>query len=128
MSLCLGCLVASVLAVLLKKQNAEYSLILTVFTATVVLLTIFSDILLAKSGIEEIMKNSGVKSEYVTVLLKCVGICFLTEFTCDCCKDAAQNALSTVVLISGRICVLIAAFPLFEEFITLALTLSRGEA
>lgn len=128
MSLCLACMVASVLAVLLKRQNAEYSLILTIFTATVVLVSLMSDILIAVSGINEIIEVSNVKSEYVTVLLKCVGIGFLTEFTCDCCKDASQNALSTVVLMSGRICVLIAAFPLFEEFLNLALTLSRGEA
>ncbi len=127
-SLCAACLVASVLAVFLKKQNAEYSLIITMFTATVVLLTVLSDILIALSGIEEMMAASKVKSEYVTVLLKCVGISFLTEFTCDCCKDASQNALSTVVLMSGRVCVLLAAFPLFEEFLSLALTLSRGEA
>ena len=42
-------------------------------------------------------------------------------------KDASQNALSSAVLISGRICVLITALPLFEEFLNLALMLSGGE-
>ncbi len=125
-SICISCVVASVLSLLLKKQNAEYSLILTVATATLVITCIMSEILIVVSGIKDIMKVAGVNSDYIVILLKCVGICFLTEFSCDCCKDASQNTLSTVVLISGRICILVAAFPLFEEFLSLSLSLSRG--
>ncbi len=125
-AICAAAVVSSVLAVLLKKHNAEYSLILTVCSASLILAYIISSVVLAITNIQEIFVRSQLDTSYIIILLKCVGICFLTEFTCDCCKDASQNALSSVVLMSGRICVLITAFPLFDEFLSLSLGLSGG--
>lgn len=127
-SICASAVVASILAVLLKKQNAEYSIILTVCSVTLILMYLISSVIIAVSGIEDIFAQSSLDVKYIEILLKCVGICFITEFTCDCCKDASQSALSSVVLMSGRICVLLTAFPLFEEFLSLALDLSGGAA
>lgn len=125
-SLCAAAVISSVLAVLLKKQNAEYSLILTVCTASLIFVYLISSVIFAVTNIREIFEKSQINTFYIEILLKCVGICFITEFTCDCCKDASQSALSSVVLISGRICVLITAFPLFDEFLSLSLDLSGG--
>ncbi len=122
-----GCaVISSVLAVLLKKQNAEISFILTICSVVFVLTYIISSVVFAVSGIEEIFEKTKLNTVYIEVLLKCVGICFITEFTCNCCKDASQTALSSVVLMSGRVCVLITAFPLFEEFLALVLGIAGG--
>ena len=126
-SICVAAVISSVFAVLLKKYNAEYSLILGICTLTLIISYIISSVVIAVSNIKEIFATSTLSLSYLEILLKCIGICFITEFTCDCCKDASQNALSSAVLISGRICVLITALPLFEEFLNLALMLSGGE-
>ena len=125
-SICVSAVITSVLAVLLKKHNAEYSLILTVCSVTLIIMYLISSLLFAISGIKEMFTNSALDIRYIEILLKCVGVCFITEFTCDCCKDASQNALSSVVLMAGRLCVLVTAFPLFKEFLSLALDLSGG--
>lgn len=125
-SICVAAVVASVLAVLLKKHNAEYSLILTVCSVTLIIMYLVSSVIFAINGMEEIFAKSALDIRYIEILLKCVGVCFITEFTCDCCKDASQNALSSVVLMAGRLCVLITAFPLFKEFLSLALDLTGG--
>ena len=126
-SICSAAVIASVLAVVLKKSGAEYSFILTVCTVCLILAYILSTVVVSVTEIGDIFARSNIKESYVVILLKCVGICFLTEFSCDCCKDASQNALSGVVLISGRICVLITSLPLFKEFLNLAMALSGGE-
>lgn len=111
---------------LLKKYNAEYSLILSICTVVLILMYIITSLFFAVSGIKDVFSKTQLNTVYIEILLKCVGICFITEFTCDCCKDASQSALSSVVLMSGRICVLLTAFPLFEEFLSLAVDLSGG--
>lgn len=124
---CSAALIASVLATVLKKSGAEYSFILTVSASALVFVYVLSVVVTSLTQIGEIYARSQMNEKYIVILLKCVGICFLTEFSCDCCKDASQNALSSAVLISGRVCVLITALPLFEEFLNLALMLSGGE-
>lgn len=125
---CTAAVIASILAVVLKKSGAEYSFILTVCAVCLILTYILTSVVLSLSTIGDIFAKAGITEKYIVILLKCVGICFLTEFSCDCCKDASQNALSSVVLLSGRICVLITALPLFEEFLSLTLLLSGGSA
>jgi len=125
-SICVAAVVSSVFAVLLKKQNAEYSLILSICGITLIVTYLISSVVIAITDIKEIFSNSSLSLSYLEILLKCVGICFITEFTCDCCKDASQNALSYAVLLSGRLCVLITSLPLFKEFLSLALNITVG--
>ena len=125
-SICVAAVISSVFAVLLKKYNAEYSLILGICTLTLIISYIISSVVIAVSNIKEIFVTSTLSLSYLEILLKCIGICFITEFTCDCCKDASQNALSYAVLFSGRLCVLVTSLPLFKEFLSLALNLTVG--
>lgn len=125
-SICVAAVISSVFAVLLKKYNAEYSLILGICTLTLIISYIISSVVIAVSNIKEIFATSTLSLSYLEILLKSIGICFITEFTCDCCKDASQNALSYAVLFSGRLCVLVTSLPLFKEFLSLALNLTVG--
>lgn len=125
-TVCAAGVIASILAIVLMKNNAEYSIILTVCTCAILVSYIAGALIEAISGVKEIFSASDMSATYLTILLKCVGICFLTEFTCDTCKDAGQAALSNIVLFGGRIFVLISALPLFSELLGMVKELSGG--
>jgi len=117
---------ASMIALILKKQGSEFSLIIIVAIVTMISAYLLSNIVLSLDFINKIISGANINSGYIKILLKCIGICFLTEFTCDCCKDASQSAISGAVLLCGRVCVLITALPLFSEFLSFAVQLSGG--
>lgn len=125
-SVCGFAVTASILSLYLRKHNAEYSMILTL--GAVALVAIVA--VLAATNIvdkaSEIFASTRMSTEYISILIKCIGICFLTELSSDVCKDASQNALATVVLMCGRMCVLLSAIPLYTDFLDIALTLSGG--
>lgn len=123
---CAFSVVVAIMAVLLKKYGSEYSFALSVCSVAIILLYILSSVITAVDTAVNMFSGTGINTNYLQILLKCVGICFLTEFSCDCCKDASQGALSNTVLMAGRICVLITALPLFTEFLNLSLNLSGG--
>ena len=125
-TVCAAGVIASILAIVLKKNNAEYSIILSVCACAILVSYIAGALIEAISGVKEIFSASDMSTTYLTILLKCVGICFLTEFTCDTCKDAGQAALSNIVLFGGRIFVLISALPLFSELLGMVKELSGG--
>ncbi len=127
MSICVSAVITSLLAVFLRRHNAEYSLILTLCGVTLIILTIIGELVLALDSVRRIVDTAPVNIVYVEILLKCVGICFITEFTSECCKDASQNALSSLVLMTGRVFTLLTAFPMFEEFLAFAMKLSGGK-
>ncbi len=125
-TICSAGIIASILAIVLKKNNTEYSIILTVCASAVMVTYLAGVIIESVGGIKEIYTQSGLSESYISLMLKCVGICFLTEFTCDTCKDAGQASLAGIVLFGGRISVLILTLPLFSELLAIVLELSGG--
>lgn len=122
-----GCAVAAVIAaVLLKKYSAEFSFVISVCAVSAIVLYVLACVVPSFDSIGSLFSKTGMSSDYLKIMFKCVGICFLTEFSCDCCKDASQAALSNAVLTAGRICVLMTALPLFNEFLDFVLKLSGG--
>lgn len=118
--------ITAVLAVFLKKYNSEYSVIITVCACSIIILYIADTLIESVSGIKQIFDKSGMSESYMIILFKCVGICFLTEFSSDTCKDAGQASLANIVTLSGRIFVLISALPLFSQLITTVSQLTGG--
>lgn len=125
-TICAAGTIASILAIILKKNNVEYSIILTICASAILITYIAGAILESLGGIRDIFSQSGFDESYIALLLKCVGICFLTEFTCDTCKDAGQASLAGIVLFGGRISVLLLALPLFSELLGIVVRLSGG--
>lgn len=125
-TVCAVGIIASLLAIVLKKNNSEYSFALVVCTSAIIITYITGAVIDSVSKVSELFSESGMSVTYLTILLKCVGICFLTEFTCDACKDAGQASLSNIVLFSGKIFVLITAFPLFSQLFSMVSDLSGG--
>ena len=55
-----------------------------------------------------------------------MGICFVTEFACDICRDAGQSALASNVALAGKVMVLVTAVPLYSQILNTVLTLMGG--
>jgi stage III sporulation protein AD len=77
--------------------------------------------------ITSLLAKADVSSENDVILFKVVGICFLTEFTCDTVKESGLQALSGNIALAGKIVVLITALPMFTEIMTLVTNLVAGE-
>ncbi len=65
-------------------------------------------------------------SEGFTLVLKAIGICFITQTAADTCRDAACTSLATKVETAGKIAVLAVIFPLFESLLGTAVGIING--
>lgn len=116
-------LFSTFLSVLMKKYNPEYSLALGIVSGVLILGVILSratDVLLQ---IQNILKATNIPLEYIQILFKALGICFLTQFASDACKDAGEGALSSKIEMAGKITILIMSLPLFEKITDIAMKL-----
>ena len=93
-------ILAAILAVMLKKYNPEYSILISL----------------------------GISGEYGVILLKTLGVCFLTQLSADSCRDAGEGALAAKVELAGKLFIVILALPLFQQIAGSALSLIGGGA
>lgn len=116
--LCIVGISAAVMALLLRRQSPQTALLLSVGTGTLIILSVVKNLLLTTQSINSLLQASGINAEYIMILFKVLGICFLTEFTCDTVTEAGMMSLATNISFAGKVTVLITALPLFRDLIT----------
>lgn len=124
--ICALAVVTAIVALTLKKYNGEISLMVCIAGCIFIFLSLLSSFTTLYDTVNKILSNAGINVTYITVLLKAIGICFVTEFACDCCKDAGQTALANNVSLAGKIMVIITAIPLYNEILNTVLSLTGG--
>ena len=125
-ALCGIVLLAAILCVLLRKYHAEYSIIISLAAGILVLAIVLSRISPAITQIQSLLTATKLSSEYGLILFKALGICFLTQFAADSCRDAGESALASKIELAGKIAIVILALPLFEKIAQTAITLIGG--
>lgn len=117
-AVCGAAIITAVMALLLRQKSPHSALLLSIASGTVIMLSLLRDIPDIVAGVNTILNSSGIDSGDITLLFKIVGICFVTEFTCDCVSEAGLMSLSTNISFAGKILVLVTSLPLFERIIT----------
>ncbi len=115
--------IAAIISVLLKKYNPEYSIILSLCAGVLILFMIISKVTPIVDKMKDLISTTGMPAEYTSILLRTLGICFLTQFSADSCKDAGESAMASKVELAGKIFIIVIALPLFEQVAKIALDL-----
>ena len=116
-------LIAMILCVLLKGYRPEYSVFLSL-TAGILILLMALDALTPMMGtLSSLIELSGQGREAFSILLKALGVCFITQLASDACRDAGEGAIASKVELAGKVVILLLAMPLFEQIIGVATSL-----
>ena len=113
-------IIATAIAVLLRQYKPEYALMVSLAAGIVILIALTRNILPVLDTINSLLSQSGMQKQYIAILIKALGICYLTQLACDTCKDAGESAIGAKIELAGRVAVLIVSLPLFESILSLA--------
>ena len=122
-AICMIGIVTAFLSVILRKYNPEYSIAVGIVAGILIIGVIFGHITGVVSQIRQLLAATKIPLEYIEILFKVLGVCFLTQFASDVCKDAGETALSSKIEVAGKLMVLIISLPLFERITSIALEL-----
>ena len=109
--------VAVIVALTLRPKNAEIALMLTVACAVLILLAVLSQAGQIIGTVNSIVAAAQINTGYIASLLKVVGICLLTEFAVNTCRDAGCQSLAGNVSLAGKLVVTVTALPLYTDIL-----------
>ena len=107
--------VAAFSAVLLKSHRPELVLPLQLGAVALLVLTVLPVVKDAVYGLQQSFGALALPSALLGVLYKGAAVCVATKLCAAVCKDSGNEALTTAVLLAGRICTLLPALPLLQE-------------
>lgn len=116
-------IVGSIIAVLIGRYQPEYGIFATLGTGVVLLLLLISGLAPVLQELLALLDMNGLQSGYTSVLLKSLGLCYISQLAADTCCDAGQAAIASKVETAGKVAVLIVSLPLFRELLNIAVKL-----
>lgn len=114
------CIFTAAMCRLFDSGAKEYGVAIKTAAALGITAAVITGVVPVIERIEELFCRSGASTEYFEILLKSIGICFLTRLASDICNDSGEGALAVQAETAGKTALLILALPLFENAAELA--------
>ena len=70
-----------------------------------------------------IMEITNLDSKLFTLLIKIVGVGYLTEFSANLCKDSGNTAMASRLLLVGKLVIFVMAIPIITSLIELIVSI-----
>lgn len=104
--------VAAILAGQLKTLKTGFDNYLGLAACLVILFFIVTKLSVIIDIIERLQTYIGIDREYVEILLKIVGISYITQFASDMCKESGYGAIGNQVQVFGKVAVMAISMPI----------------
>ncbi len=105
--------ITAALSLMLKDKKKEYSFLVSTIGGIVILVAALLLISPFVTKVSEFVTESD--KENLKIVIKSLGICYISAFAADACRDAGEASLASKIEIYSKIAVLAVAYPLFTE-------------
>ena len=111
--------VTAISAILLKSTKPELSFAVTVKGVIVILMFVVDMLQNTVNILSTIASITGIENGLIKILLKIVGVGYLTEFSAGILNDFGSNAVADKVILGGKLTILILSLPIIESVLKL---------
>ena len=111
-----------VCVILVRQYRPEMAVTVEIAGAIVLLTYILSLLKDSLSFFDYVLTTSGLNSELFVVLLKIIGVGYLTEFSATCCADCGNSSVASKVLLAGKLTIFVLSIPIIKELFDLVVS------
>lgn len=111
------------LAIVLKSVKSNLSILLIIFVSAAAFVFICTQLYGVLDFINTLADKAGIDDQYIGIILKCIGVCFLGEFAAGLCRDCGENTLANNSEIICKCSILVIAMPMYIDIFNLILKL-----
>ena len=100
------------IAMAMRQGKAEFSTFVS-FTGSILIAWIAVQLLDGITGsLERLEKLISIDMEYIALLLKMIGVTYLSEFSSSICRDAGYSAVAGQIELVGKLSILTIGMPI----------------
>lgn len=116
-------LLGAFVALILKGCKGEYSTLIGLGMAFLVCGYVVVNLLEVVTAVEDIWLKLTGESRFLHILLRIVGITYISDLTASICKECGYITLAGQVMVAGKMGVLLAGFPIFMNLLEFVMEL-----
>lgn len=105
-------ILAVIMANIFKNKKSEFTILIVFAACVLIFYFAMGKMQTILKGIDKIRSYLSLNSEYITILLKIIGVTYIAEFASNLCKDAGYSGLSSQVELAGKLCIMAISMPI----------------
>lgn len=110
-------IIGAIACLLLKKTDGQYAALAAVATGIVILIICINSLASVLVSLQEIVDRTGIDNELFAIMLKIVGVGYLTEYACGLCEDLDCGGISKKIALGGKIAIFLMALPIVNALL-----------
>lgn len=112
-------IIASIIIVIIKAQRPEIAIQVSIITGIVIFILIVNKLSAVLSLLTSFSEKANIDMTYMGLLLKIIGIAYISEFGAEICKDAGEAAIASKIELAGKVTVILLAVPIITSLLDL---------
>ncbi len=116
-SVCVLGIFAVLGSVALKKYNGELAALMIISAIMLICFTALPALSQIFDSVNDLTATANINNNYISVLIKSLGICYITQISVDICKENGSGSIASQIEIVGKLIILLLAVPLYGELI-----------
>ncbi len=112
-------------SLLLRQYQLPLVALLTITGCGLILLVTIEPLREIVAQIKDLLKNSGEGKEWLGLLIKALGICYVCRLGAELCRDAGQSAMAGYVELAGRIFTVSLSLPMLAQVVSIIVALAE---
>ncbi len=110
-------LIGGFLSLTVKQYRREFSVLIGVATSIAVLFGIADMLKEVIDAFWTLTEKSGVDMKYFVIVIKVVGVAYITQFAAEVLRDGGENAAALKVELAGKVFILGLTLPILTSFL-----------
>ena len=107
----------TIFCVVLKETRKDIAMIVALVTVAIIMVFGISYIAQIIDVIKELANKAGLPDNFLSIILKIIGIAYVVEFASDICKDSGQEAISSKIQFAGKCVILTMGMTIIGNFV-----------
>jgi len=116
-------IIVTLLFTLLKEIHFTFAFLLVCVSSIIILVVILEHVKEIITFITIISEKTAITDEHISILLKIIGIAYLTEIGASLSRDAGLQSIASKVELVGKIMIIMLAIPIIYSIIELITTI-----
>lgn len=107
-------LISLFMVLLFKDKRSDLVVLILLVSGISIFIFVFSELKGIISFLQELSETAGINIVYLELVIKILGIAYISSFCSEICKDAGAGSLASKVELVGKIFILILSLPILR--------------
>ena len=116
---------AAVMSVFLKNWRGEIAIQISLIASAIIFFMIMPYLESVLEMFRDISNQIGIDVKFVTVILKVIGIAYVTQFGAELCRDAGETAVASKIEFGGKVMIVALSMPVLYSFLDVVNSIIR---